>query len=254
MRIDPRYFRPTEVDTLLGDASKARRSSAGGPRSASSSSCARWSRRTARWPERDALVAREGYSRRQSRANEPRRQPSSSRATAASRAPRSCARCARAGYTNLVSAAASDARSARCRRRGAILRGATARIRVHGRRQGRRHPGQRHYPADFIRDNLLIQTNVIDAAYRHGDAKLCSWARAASTRGSRRSRCARILLLTGPLEPTNQWYAIAKIAGHQDVRGVRPPVWLQRDLRDADQPLRPRRQLRPRRPRTCCPR
>ena len=41
----------------------------------------------------------------------------------------------------------------------------------------------------------------------------CSWARAASTRSSRHSRSRRISLLTGPLEPTNEWYAIAKIAG-----------------------------------------
>ncbi len=69
------------------------------------------------------------------------------------------------------------------------------------------------YPADFIRDNLLIQTNVIDAAYRTGVAKLvflgssCIYPRLAPQPMREDS------LLTGPLEPTNQWYAIAKIAG-----------------------------------------
>lgn len=69
------------------------------------------------------------------------------------------------------------------------------------------------YPADFIRDNLLIQDHVIDAAYRHGVRKLvflgssCIYPRAAPQ--PMREDC----LLTGPFEPTNEWYAIAKVAG-----------------------------------------
>jgi GDP-L-fucose synthase len=69
------------------------------------------------------------------------------------------------------------------------------------------------YPADFIRDNLEIQTNVIDAAHRHGTRKLlflgssCIYPRLAPQPISESS------LLTGPLEPTNEWYAVAKIAG-----------------------------------------
>jgi GDP-L-fucose synthase len=68
-------------------------------------------------------------------------------------------------------------------------------------------------PAEFIRDNLLIQDNVIDAAYRAGVAKLvflgssCIYPKLAPQPIKEDS------LLTGPLEPTNQWYAIAKIAG-----------------------------------------
>ena len=69
------------------------------------------------------------------------------------------------------------------------------------------------YPADFIRDNLAIQNNVIDAAYRHGAAKLqflgssCIYPKLAP------QPLKEEYLLTGPLEPTNEWYAIAKIAG-----------------------------------------
>ncbi len=69
------------------------------------------------------------------------------------------------------------------------------------------------YPADFIRDNLAIQTNVIDAAWRSGAEKLlflgssCIYPRDAA------QPIKEDYLLTGPLEPTNQWYAIAKIAG-----------------------------------------
>jgi GDP-L-fucose synthase len=71
----------------------------------------------------------------------------------------------------------------------------------------------RSRPAQFLRDNLQIQTNVIDAAYRNGTRKLlflgssCIYPRLAPQPIPEDS------LLTGPLEPTNQWYAIAKIAG-----------------------------------------
>ena len=69
------------------------------------------------------------------------------------------------------------------------------------------------YPADFILDNLAIQNNVVDAAYRHGAAKLqflgssCIYPKLAP------QPLKEEYLLTGPLEPTNEWYAIAKIAG-----------------------------------------
>ena len=53
-------------------------------------------------------------------------------------------------------------------------------------------------------------------------------------------------LLTGALEPTNDAYAIAKIAGIMQVQATAPPVRPPLDLGDADQPLRPRRQLPPR--------
>ena len=69
------------------------------------------------------------------------------------------------------------------------------------------------YPADFIRDNLLIQTNVIDAAYRHGTKKLCFLGSSCIYPRLAPQPLAESSLLTGPLEPTNQWYAVAKIAG-----------------------------------------
>ena len=69
------------------------------------------------------------------------------------------------------------------------------------------------YAADFIRDNLRIQTNLIEAAYEHGTEKFvflgssCIYPRLSPQ--PIREEC----LLTGPLEPTNEWYAVAKIAG-----------------------------------------
>ncbi len=69
------------------------------------------------------------------------------------------------------------------------------------------------YPAEFLRDNLAIELNVIDAAREHGVRKLmllgssCIYPRLAP------QPMPEDCLLTGPLEPTNEWYAIAKIAG-----------------------------------------
>jgi GDP-L-fucose synthase len=69
------------------------------------------------------------------------------------------------------------------------------------------------YPGEFIRDNLQIQTNVIDAAYRHGVRKLCFLGSSCIYPRLAPQPLAESSLLTGPLEPTNEWYAIAKIAG-----------------------------------------
>jgi GDP-L-fucose synthase len=69
------------------------------------------------------------------------------------------------------------------------------------------------YPADFLYDNLAIEANVIHAAYRQRVKKLlflgstCIYPRMAP------QPLHEDALLTGPLEPTNEWYAVAKIAG-----------------------------------------
>ena len=69
------------------------------------------------------------------------------------------------------------------------------------------------YPADFIRDNLQIQTNVIDAAYRNGTQKLLFLGSSCIYPKHRAAADAGGVPADGPLEPTNEWYAIAKIAG-----------------------------------------
>jgi GDP-L-fucose synthase len=69
------------------------------------------------------------------------------------------------------------------------------------------------YPADFIRDNLQIQVNVIDAAWRNGVKKLCFLGSSCIYPKLAPQPMREDALLTGPLEPTNEWYAIAKIAG-----------------------------------------
>jgi len=82
-----------------------------------------------------------------------------------------------------------------------------AAARVGGIHENATHPG------DFLYDNLAIATNVIEASRRMGVAKLlflgssCIYPRLAP------QPMPESCLLTGPLEPTNEWYAIAKIAG-----------------------------------------
>ena len=68
-------------------------------------------------------------------------------------------------------------------------------------------------PAEFIRDNLLIQDNVIDAAYQAGVAKFVFLGSSCIYPKLAPQPIKEERLLTGPLEPTNEWYAIAKIAG-----------------------------------------
>lgn len=69
------------------------------------------------------------------------------------------------------------------------------------------------YPADFLRDNLQLQTNVIDSAYRHRVTKLLFLGSSCVYPKLAPQPMPESCLLTGPLESTNEWYAIAKIAG-----------------------------------------
>jgi len=69
------------------------------------------------------------------------------------------------------------------------------------------------YPADFIYDNLMIQANVIEAAFRHGVRRLLFLGSSCIYPKLAPQPMAENALLTGPLEPTNEPYAIAKIAG-----------------------------------------
>ena len=69
------------------------------------------------------------------------------------------------------------------------------------------------HPATFLRDNLLIQDNVIDAAHRSGVEKFVFLGSSCIYPKMAPQPIKEDYLLTGPLEPTNEWYAIAKIAG-----------------------------------------
>ena len=128
---------------------------------------------------------------------------------------------AAAGYANAVQATKADVdlreqsavRSFFERERPAVVVLAAARVGGIG--------ANSTYPADFIRDNLAIQTHVIDAAHRAGVEKLvflgssCIYPKLAT------QPMTEDQLLTGPLEPTNEWYAVAKIAGIKMVQAYR---------------------------------
>ncbi|MBM5819786.1 MAG: GDP-L-fucose synthase [Cyanobacteria bacterium K_DeepCast_150m_m2_101] len=69
------------------------------------------------------------------------------------------------------------------------------------------------YPADFLLDNLKIQTNVIETAWRSGVRRLLFLGSSCIYPKFAEQPIKEEALLTGPLEPTNEWYAIAKITG-----------------------------------------
>ena len=77
------------------------------------------------------------------------------------------------------------------------------------------------YPADFIRINLQIQTNVIDACHRHGVRKILFLGSSCMYPKQARQPMPEEDLLSGALEPTNQPYAVAKIAGIEMVKAYR---------------------------------
>jgi GDP-L-fucose synthase len=69
------------------------------------------------------------------------------------------------------------------------------------------------YPADFIRDNLSMQSHLIDSAYRIGVKKFAFLGSSCIYPKHAPQPLKEDYLLTGPLESTNEWYAVAKIAG-----------------------------------------
>lgn len=69
------------------------------------------------------------------------------------------------------------------------------------------------YPAEFLYDNLMIETNLIEASHRAGVEKLLFLGSSCIYPKMAPQPIPESALLTGPLEPTNEWYAIAKIAG-----------------------------------------
>jgi GDP-L-fucose synthase len=77
------------------------------------------------------------------------------------------------------------------------------------------------YPADFLLDNLKIQQNVIESAWRQGTRRLLFLGSSCIYPKLAEQPIREEALLGGPLEPTNEWYAIAKITGIQLCRALR---------------------------------
>ncbi len=70
-----------------------------------------------------------------------------------------------------------------------------------------------NFPADFIYDNLMMEANIIDASYQSGVQKLLALGSTCIYPKLAPQPLKEEYLLTGSLEPTNEWYAVAKIAG-----------------------------------------
>ena len=77
------------------------------------------------------------------------------------------------------------------------------------------------YPADFLSDNLRIQLNVMDAAHQFGVQKLVFLGSSCIYPKFAKQPISEEALMTGALEPTNDAYAVAKIAGIQQVKAMR---------------------------------
>src|ERR1700738_324721 len=92
-------------------------------------------------------------------------------------------------------------------------------------RVGGIHANNSH-PATFLRDNLLIQDNVIDAAHQSGVKKFVFLGSSCIYPKLAPQPIKEEYLLTGPLEPTNEWYAVAKIAGLKMCQAYRRGVWV----------------------------
>ena len=102
-----------------------------------------------------------------------------------------------------------------------FIRKRKTRVVINAAAKGGGNSCQQTYPAEFIRENLLINTNLIHSAWKHGVARFlnlgssCIYPRDAEQ--PLREEC----LLSGPLEPTNSAYALAKIAGLEMCRHYR---------------------------------
>ncbi|HNY29705.1 MAG TPA: GDP-L-fucose synthase [Fibrobacteria bacterium] len=77
------------------------------------------------------------------------------------------------------------------------------------------------YPVDFIRSNLMVQNNIIDASFYSGVTKLLFLGSSCIYPKLCPQPIKEEYLLTGALEPTNEWYAIAKIAGIKTCQAYR---------------------------------
>ena len=99
------------------------------------------------------------------------------------------------------------------------------------------------YPAEFIGTNLAIALNAIQGSYKAGVKKLLFLGSSCIYPKFARQPMSEEELLTGPLEPTNEWYAVAKIAGIKLCQAYRRQYGADFISPMPDKPLRPRRQL-----------
>jgi GDP-L-fucose synthase len=161
VKVDPRYFRPTEVETLLGDPTKAKEKLGWTPQTSFDELVAEMVREDLKSAERDELVKKHGYAQ---------------------------------AVNDFFALEKPDHVFLAAARVGGIH-------------------ANNEYPAEFIRDNLAIQTNVIHAAYKNNIQSLLFLGSSCIYPKQCPQPMKEEYLLTGPLEATNRPYALAKIAG-----------------------------------------
>src|SRR3954468_9339206 len=215
VRMDPRYLRPSEVETLLGDATKAREQLGWKPRIGFRELVTEMMEQDLRLAEREDLARRHGHTVHGDR-GERTRSPETPIYVAGHRGLAGSAlvrRLRSKGYRNLITRThaeldLTDAPAVReflgREKPGVVLLAAAKAGGI---------LANDTYPAQFIHENLAIQTNVIHEAFRAGVAELLFLGSSCIYPRDCPQPIKEEYLLTGPLEPTNRPYAIAKIAG-----------------------------------------
>ena len=269
VRVDPRYFRPTEVETLLGDPTKAKERLGWVPEITVQEMCAEM---VAAGPARARGATPSSRPMATMPAGRPWRIDAMPRDAGPDPLRRRPSRHGRLGHRappaapwatpNLLTASHAELDLTRPGRGAAPSSPTNAIDQVYlaAAKVGGIHANNT-YPADFIYDNLMIEANLIQAAHaRRACRSCCSSAPPASTPSSPPSRWPKTPCSPAPLEPTNEPYAIAKIAGiklcesynrqyGRDYRSVMPT-----NLYGPGRQLPPREQPRHPRPAAALPR
>lgn len=218
VRFDRSYLRPSEVDALVGDPGKAHDELGWTPRVTARSSPASWStpssplRVRPAWSWRVSMLPRDA-----------RLYVAGRRGLAGSAVVRAAHA---AGFTDVVGATSDELD---LRDRAAVFehlldQRPTALVLAAARVGGILANSSR--PADFISENLQIQVNVMDAAARAGVRRLLFLGSSCAYPKFAGQPIRESSLLQGSVEPTNEAYAVAKIAGLMQVRAVRNQLGL----------------------------
>ncbi len=247
VRVDPRYFRPTEVETLLGDPSKAHakarleaRDNVFVPREGDGARG---------FPDRASRCARHAGGLQGSRTSRVRDMDKNARIFVAGHrgmvGSALVRRLERAGYCNIVTR--TRAHLDLTDQGGVNLFFEEAHIDVvllAAARVGGIHANST-MPASFIYENLAIETNVIHAASRWNVSKLVFFGSSCIYPKACPQPIKEEYLLTVRARADQRGLCDREDRGPEDVRGLQPAVRHEVRLADADQSLRPERQLRP---------
>jgi nucleoside-diphosphate-sugar epimerase len=209
--VDPRYFRPTEVETLLGDPTHAREKLGWTPRIGFEALVAEMVREDLRTAERDELSRKHGLQDDGlPRMTEPRIYVAGHRGMVGAAIVR---RLQYTGDTKLITRTHAELDlTDQAQVRAFFSAERPDQVYLAAARVGGIHANNT-YPAEFIYENLMIEANIIRAAHESGVQRLLFLGSSCIYPKLAEQPMREDALLTGTLEPTNEPYAIAKIAG-----------------------------------------